>query len=343
MKPLSVAIIGAGNIAGRYDVMKTDGDVGIYSHAGAYSAHGGFELRTVFDVDRCSAESFCRLWDVGGISTELADIYRGFHDVVSICTPDHTHFDIVRNLLAAGCCRSVFIEKPIATNLSQIQEITQLAQKTNIQVVVNFQRRYDSVHREVRNLISSSPGIVLSVDAHYMKGLRHIGITMIDTITLICGYPEAVQTFNRVLNQQVDDYSYEFILFYPAFTVAVKTTDVDSAVYNYHIFEIDLLLRDRRLALVDNSQRIKEIPVTEYAYSGVSVLNEREVKYRETGYKLSMKDAAGYIFDVTSGNTVHAINTLQDSFNNLLIINRIIESYDQGAVKLYLEPESWKK
>lgn len=343
MNPLSVAIIGTGNIAGGYDEKKTDGDAGIYTHAGAYAAHGGFELRTVFDVDRRVAESFCSTWKSGGIATELGDIYRGFHDVVSICTPDHTHFDIVRNLLAAGCCRTVFIEKPIAIDLSQIEEIIRLAQQTNIQVVVNFQRRYDPVHLEVRNLIASSPGIVLSVDAHYMKGLRHIGITMVDTITYLCGYPTAVQAFNRVRNREVDDYSYEFILYYHDFTVAVKTTDVDSAVYNYHVFEIDLLLRDRRLALVDNSQRIKEVPVTGYAYSGVKVLNEREANYRETGYKLSMKDAAGYIFDVANGNTAHAVNTPQTSFNNLLIINRIIESFDQGAVKLFLEPESWKK
>lgn len=343
MKPLSVAIIGTGNIAGGYDEKKTDGESGIYTHAGAYAAHGSFELRTVFDVDRQVAESFCRTWEVSGVSTEIVDIYRGFHDVVSICTPDHTHFDIVRNLLVSGCCRTMFIEKPIATELSQIEEIIQLAKQTDIQVVVNFQRRHDPVHLEVRNQIASSPGIVLSVDAHYMKGLWHIGITMVDMITYLCGYPTAVQAFNRVLNREVDEYSYEFILYYPDFTVVVKTTDADSAAYNYHVFEIDLLLKDRRLALVDNSQRIKEVPVTEYAYSGVRVLNEREVKYRETGYKLSMKDAAGYIFNVTNGNTVHSINTPQTSFNNLLIINHIIESYAQGAVKISLEPELWKK
>ena len=88
MKSLSVAIIGTGNIAGGYDEKKTDGDAGIYTHAGAYAARDGFELRTVFDVDREVAESFCRRWKAGGISTELGDIYRGFHDVVSLSGGD---------------------------------------------------------------------------------------------------------------------------------------------------------------------------------------------------------------------------------------------------------------
>jgi len=343
VNPLSVAIIGAGNIAGGYDEKKMGGDNGIYTHAGAYVAHGGFELKTVFDADRQIAESFCCNWKAVGISTEITDIYRGFHDVVSICTPDDTHFDIIRNLLVAGCCRTVFIEKPIATNVSQIEEIIQLSRQRNIQVVVNFQRRCDPSHLEVRNLIASSPDIVLSVNAHYMKGLQHIGITMVDTITYLCGYPTAVQAFNRVLNREIDDYSYEFILYYPGFTVSVKIIDVVSTIYNYHVFEIDFLLKDRRLTLIDNSQRIKEVPITEYAYSGVKVLNEREAKYRETGYKFSMRGVADYVFDVTIGNKVHTINTPQTSYNNQLIINCIVESYAHGAVKLFLEPESWKK
>ena len=341
--PLSVAIIGTGNIAGGYDVNKTDGDTGIYTHAGAYSVHGGFELKTVFDVNCSVADSFRSVWKAGGTANGLIDIYQGFHDVVSICTPDHTHFDILINLLKADCCRTIFVEKPIAADLSQIEKVIQLARNSDIHVVVNFQRRYDPVHLEIRNLIASSKGIVLSVDAHYMKGLRHIGITMIDTITYLCGYPKAVQAFNRVSKHEVDDDSYEFILYYADFTVVVKTTDVEDGAYNYHIFEIDLLLSDRRLALIDNSQRMKEVPITGYAYSGVKVLNEREAKYRDTGYKLSMKDAAGYIFDVTVGYTSHYVNTPQTSFNNLLIISRIIESYAEGAVKLHLEPELWKK
>lgn len=340
---LSVAIIGTGNIAGGYDEKKQGGDTGIYTHAGAFAAHGGFELKTVFDLDRERTEGFCRLWKAGNAAADLGEIYGSHHDVISVCTPDHTHFEIVRNILAAGCCRTIFVEKPLATELSQIEELMRLAEQSNVEVVVNFQRRNESVHREIRDRIVSSPDELLSVTGHYMKGLQHIGITMIDTLTYLCGYPTAVQAFNRVFNQEADDFSYEFILYYPNYTVVVKTTDADRFIYNYHIFEIDLLFTDRRLALVDNSQRIRETPVTGYAYSGVKVLNEREAQYRETGYKLSMRDAVEYIYDITTSKTAHTVNTPQSSYNNLFVINHIIESYEQGAVKLNLEPELWKK
>lgn len=341
--PLSVAIIGTGNIAGGYDEKKQGGDTGIYTHAGAFAAHGGFELKTVFDLDKERAEGFCCRWKAGNAATYLDDIYGSYHDVISVCTPDHTHFEIVRNILSAGCCRTIFVEKPLATELSQIEELMRLAEQSNIQVVVNFQRRNESVHREIRDRIVSRPAELLSVTGHYMKGLQHIGITMIDTLTYLFGCPIAVLAYNRVFNQEVNDFSYEFILYYSEFTVAVKSTDADRFVYNYHIFEIDLLFADRRIAIVDNSQRVREIPVTGYAYSGVKVLNEREAQYRETGYKLSMKDAAEYVYDIATGKGAHTVNTPQSSYNNLFVIKHIIESYEQGAVKRNLESELWKK
>jgi len=340
---LSVAIIGTGHIAGGYDEKKVGGDTGIYTHAGAYAAHGGFELKTVSDVDRERAESFRRTWKAGCAVTDTAGIYDEFHDVISVCTPDHTHFGIVRDILAAGCCRTVFVEKPLATDAAQIEELIQLSAERDINLVVNFQRRNEPVHREIRDLIGSRPGELLSVSCHYMKGLLHIGVTMIDTLCYLCGHPEAVLAYNRAFNQEAGDYSYEFVLYYPGFTAVVKTTDTDRFRYNYHIFEIDLLFSDRRLTLVDISQGLKETPVTGYAYSGVKVMNERESQYRETGYKSSMKDAVGYIHDITTGKAPHGINTPQSSWNSLRIINHIAESFERGSVKLHFEQGLWKR
>ena len=343
MNPLSVAIIGTGHIAGGYDENRLGGETGIYTHAGAYASHGGFELKTVFDVEQERAEGFGRVWKAGCAVTEPTVIYNGFHDVISVCTPDPTHFDIVRNILVAGCCRSVFVEKPLAMDTVQIEELIQLAAARGIHLVVNFQRRNEPTHQEIRDHIASGTGELLSVAGYYMKGLRHIGVTMIDTLCYLCGYPDAVLAYNRAFNQEANDYSYEFVLYYPGFTIGVKTTDADRFRYNYHIFEIDLLFSDQRLTLVDISQGLKETPVTGYAYSGVKIMNERESQYRETGYKSSMKDAVGYLYDITTGKAPHGINTPQSSWNNLQIINHITESFERGSVKLHFEQGSWKK
>ena len=340
---LSVAIIGTGNIAGGFDEKKRSEDTGIYSHAGAYTAHGGFELKTVFDLNGERAESFRNIWKAGSTANSLDEIYAGHHDVISVCSPDSTHFDIVREIIAHRCCSTIFVEKPLALEISQIDELIRLAASSKIRIAVNSQRRNEPQHREIREIIASHSGELLSVTCHYMKGLHHIGVTMVDTLSYLCGYPDAVLAYNRVYNQEIVDYSYEFVLFYSNFTAAVKTIDAEGFFYNYHIFEIDLLFSDKRLALVDISQGLRETPVTDYSYSGVKVMNEREATYRETGYKYSMLEAIRYIYDITTGKLAHEINTPQSSYNNSLIINKIIESFDRGSKKLNLEQDLWKK
>lgn len=343
MNPLSVAIIGTGNIAGGYDEKREAGDTGIYTHAGAYAAHGGFELKTVFDLDGERAAGFCHIWKAGRRVTDLGAIYSSYYDIISVCSPAPTHFDIVRDIFTASCCRTIFVEKPLAMEIGQIEELIRLSALSNIHLVVNFQRRNEPVHREIRDLIAARPGELVSATGHYMKGLSHIGVTMIDTLSYLCGYPEAVLAYNRVFNQEVEDYSYEFVLYYPDFTVAVKTTDSDYFRYNYHIFEIDFLFTDRRLTLVDVSQRVRETPVTGYVYAGVKVMNERQAQYSETGYKFSMIKAIEYLHNITTRKLPHEINTPQSSYNNLLIINYIVESFRLGSVKLIFEQGLWKK
>jgi predicted dehydrogenase len=343
MRLLSVAVIGAGNMAGGYDENKRTGDLGIYSHAGAYAAHGGFNLKSVFDPDRERAEAFRNIWKADRVADDQAEIQRTFHDVVSICSPDATHFEAARAVLQSRCCRTLFVEKPLATNLDHIDELIRLAQQSDIHLVVNFQRRYEPVHSEIRDLITSRSGTVLSVTGHYMKGLRHVGTTMVDTLTYLCGYPDAVLAYARAYNQEAEEFSYEFVMYYPGYSVAVKTTDADRLLYHYHVFEIDLLLTDRRLTLAANSLWLRETAVTDYFYTGVKALNDRGARFRETDYKASMVEAARYVYDITTGRRAHDINTPGTSYNDCLVIDQIVESYARGSAKLSLGSSRWKR
>lgn len=343
MTPLSVAIIGAGNIAGGFDVNRRADDDGIYSHAGAYRAHGGFRLATVFDADPARAGAFQTAWQVHEVAASLGDVLTTRHDVISVCTPDASHFQILAAILEAGCCRTIFAEKPLALEQGQIAEIADLAAQRGIAVVCNYQRRYEPVHENLRRRILERPQSLLSVCGHYMKGLRHIGTTMIDSIVQLCGLPDAVQAFSRAYNTAAEDYSYEFVLFYPGFTVAVKTIDAEPVGYAYHLFELDLFFSDGRATLVDISQGLRESPVTDYVYSGVKILNDKESVYTETGYRRSMLGAVEYIHDITRGRIAHTINTPQSAYNNALIATAVGLSFQDGAVKLNFGIDLWKR
>ena len=343
MKLLEVAIIGAGNIAGGYDSKKILNDGGVYSHAGAYKAHGAFSLRSVYDVDEAASKKFQKEWGITQALFGEESFCQTYHDIVSICTPDATHFAYAERLIKSNCCKTLFIEKPLSNDAKKVEYIAKLARISGINVVINFQRRHEEVHKKLLEEISACIDSVLSVSAYYTKGLCHIGVTLIDTLRFFFGNPSSVQAFNRVYNYEINDYSYEFMMFYTYFSVVIKTSDVERDFYNYHLFELDILFRKKRIVIHDNSQRIKTVPITSYAYSGVNVLNERIAQYADTSYKYSMLNSIAYIYDVTVGNICHTINTPDSSFNNLLIINAVVESFNQGGKRVFLENGIWKK
>jgi predicted dehydrogenase len=343
MSRLSVAIVGAGNIAGGFDESSHARGDGVYTHAGAYCASDKFKLQAVFDVDSKRAIEFANYWGVVESLVSFEDVLTGFYDVISICSPDEKHLEHLTCILNAGCCKTIWIEKPVANSRKQIESLQNLASEKGINVVVNFQRRTEKVHQNLRARVITYPKQLLSVGAVYIKGLKHIGVTLIDTLIFICGFPSSVRALERVFNVQVQEFTYSFQLLYPDFSVFVRTVDSERFEYNYHIFELDLLFYDERITVCGNSQYVRTVPVGEYFYSGVRTLDEASSILQQTNYKVSMKDVADYLFDVTTGQLPHTINTLDDTWNIMLIIDAIIESFDAGCKKIELDEKIWKK
>ena len=61
-------------------------------------------------------------------------------DIVSVCSPASTHAEIVRAFLDAGA--NVLVEKPIATDLEEAQELIELAAARGLVLTVGHQERF---------------------------------------------------------------------------------------------------------------------------------------------------------------------------------------------------------
>lgn len=328
-RKLSVAIIGAGKIAGDYDAFKNPGERGIYTHAGAYKKDGRFILQTVFDKDRKKAEKFKKEWGVKNTASGIKDIILTYHDVVSVCTPDPTHFKIISELIKNRSCRTIFAEKPLAFKKTEIKKIEQLSNKNRVNVVVNFQRRFDPVHAGLKGTLNKDLNRILAVNAYYVKGIGHVGTTMIDTLLFLFGVPEKVYAYNRVYNKEAVEYSYEFIMFYRGFNITIKTADNLKRGYCYHIFEIDVLLTNRRLVINDNSRQLEVKALTNYAYGGVRVLNDKISRKETTKYDISMLNEVNYIYAITKGTMRHTVNLPAASLTNKTIMDKVLYSYNK--------------
>jgi predicted dehydrogenase len=123
-KDLRAAVIGAG-VFGRH-------------HASKYAKLAGVKLAGVADPDPESRRQVAHQFDLLAVA-DWRDLV-GKVDLVSICTPASTHAEIVHAFLSSGA--HVLVEKPIATELDEAEELILLAAEQGLVLTVGHQERF---------------------------------------------------------------------------------------------------------------------------------------------------------------------------------------------------------
>jgi UDP-N-acetyl-2-amino-2-deoxyglucuronate dehydrogenase len=134
---LRFGLIGCGRVAPR--------------HAQSMQQLAGVTLAAVADNKYSRAEHFAHEYD--------AEPYENYHDLlarddidaVSICVPSGLHAQIALDALAAG--KHVLVEKPIAIELADADQMIQSARSRNLKLGVVLQNRYNPPMQQLRALI----------------------------------------------------------------------------------------------------------------------------------------------------------------------------------------------
>jgi predicted dehydrogenase len=94
--------------------------------------------------------NFPRTKAVESVATVLSDPEV---DAVLIATPAGTHFSLSREALMAG--KHIFVEKPLATKVAEVDELAALAQARKLVVMAGHTFIYNAAVRYVKKLIDS--------------------------------------------------------------------------------------------------------------------------------------------------------------------------------------------
>jgi predicted dehydrogenase len=127
------------------------------------------EIRWVCDLDRTLAEASAQRTGAPHWTTDWEELIADPKlDAMCIVTPEDAHLAPVRGALAAG--KHVLIEKPIAPNADEAEEMVALATKANSFVMPGHIMRFDSRYGLIRDRIRNGEfGRVVS-----LKAQRHI-------------------------------------------------------------------------------------------------------------------------------------------------------------------------
>ena len=110
-------------------------------HIQSIQAIPGLRLKCVVDVDEARAKRLAAELECAYATDVDAPLGQADVDAVIVASPTHEHFGQIQNALKAG--KPVFTEKPLGSDLNEIDTCFDLAKRNDLPLFVGFNRRFD--------------------------------------------------------------------------------------------------------------------------------------------------------------------------------------------------------
>lgn len=139
-KPVGVGVIGYGKVGASF-------------HARYAHELRGLRLQAVCDTSEGRREAAADQYGCatyGKVDELLADEKVG---LVAVCTPPNSHCDLT--IAAAEAGKHIIVEKPLAMNYGEAQEMARAARKAGIFLTANQNRRLDADYLTVKKAVQS--------------------------------------------------------------------------------------------------------------------------------------------------------------------------------------------
>ena len=247
-------IVGCGRIGCAFDDDPRRGYVS--THAGAYVRTPGVELVALADIDEGKLSRYGDKFGVPGRYTDYLEMLKREQlDIISVCTWNNTHLDIVRAAVEHGV-KAVFCEKPIADSLSAADEMIRLCAERNVLLMIDHQRRFDPFHQQIAAFIQGGGlGRVQQVTCYYTAGVANTGSHLFDLLRFYLGEVMWVQgRYSRNASPNPQDSNIDaWIGFADGLVAVIQACDVRA----YLIFEVSLLGTKGRLRVTSSGFNIE--------------------------------------------------------------------------------------
>lgn len=248
-------IIGCGKIAGFFD---TD-DMGyVYSHAHAYKNNPDIEIVCCVDINIHKAKELAKKYNCSDVEKDFVEaLNRHKSDIVSVCTPDEIHYDIVVGILSNDITpKIIYLEKPVCGNINELNKMVSLSDQKKVEIVVNHTRRFDSNHRYLKKLIAQKKfGNLVRGDIFYYSGWEHNGIHVIDTLNYLFNNQIIIKKiYSKKESPYPDDPTLDLSLSFRDSQADIYLHSIDEKYYQ--LFEFDLKFEKARLKIEDFGNRI---------------------------------------------------------------------------------------
>lgn len=326
-------IVGCGRIGCGFDDDPRRGYVS--THAGAYVQTPGVELVALADIDRTKLEHYGNKYGVRGRYQDYRQMLAHERlDIVSVCTWNDTHREIVEAAVEAGV-KAIFCEKPIAERLAAADVMIQRCADAGVILMVNHQRRFDRFHREVAAYLREGClGHIQQATCYYTAGVANTGSHLFDLLRFFFGDVDWVQgIYSHNLSPNPHDPNVDgWLHFGRDLLVSIQACDVHS----YTIFEIDILGTLGRLRLTSHGFDVQFEEVHESTrFAGYYELCSATPPVNPDGPREFMLQAVAHLLDCLERGQ-KPLCSGEDGRRALEIICALRESADADGRRIHL-------
>lgn len=244
-------IIGAGNIGALFDSPDSED---VLTHAHAFTKHTGFNLIGFIDIDVKKAHQAAKLWGCKTFSNIEEAFNSGKIDIACVAVPDEYHYSVLKEL-SEFSLKVILAEKPLTKTLKEAEELLKICSEKQIDVVVNYSRRFVPEFEKIRQDIKMGVyGEYLTGTGYYGKGIIHNGSHLIDLLRYFIGEIDTIKPISSIFDFYPADESMSAVLTFennePFFLQYVDCR-------KYAIFEMDLLFEMKRIRIYDSGFKIE--------------------------------------------------------------------------------------
>jgi len=119
-----------------------------------------WDLAALADPVQSRARTLADCYNVPGRYSTVDELVAdGDVEAVVVCTPSHTHADVVETTLGAGL--HTFVEKPLAASPADADRMVAAAAESDAVAMVGYMKRYDPAYERAREELLSLDGIDL--------------------------------------------------------------------------------------------------------------------------------------------------------------------------------------
>ncbi|MGL9746879.1 oxidoreductase [Enterococcus sp. DIV0170] len=232
---VTMGFIGFGKSANRY-------------HLPYITIRENLRVKKIFDLN--INEALAAPYREKGVefTTEIDELLTDSEiELITICTPAHTHYELAKKVIQAG--KSVIVEKPFCDTLEHAKELFELGKEQGVLVMPYQNRRFDGDYLAVKQVVEQGflgqlnevethidyyrPGSITEPGVKENGSFYGLGIHLMDRMIALFGRPDKVayDIRNNEVESGVDNYFDVDLHYGHIFKVKVKTNHVVASSY----------------------------------------------------------------------------------------------------------------